>query len=167
MPRIVGIDLSTKAVELVSLDDDTGRPAWDHVHLTGSTALERLRDVPRRMPRWASAWWDDVLIAAIEAPYGGPTQAGTLAKLSRVFGAVATCIPPHVEVWEVMPKAWRLELDLPGNASKDQVARRAVELGAYRQWACQDAYDGFGLAWYARNVNTRGINAALTIRRTA
>jgi hypothetical protein len=91
------------------------------------------------MPRWGT-WWDDVYLVAIEAPWSHG-QPGTLAKLSRVFGAVTMCIPPRIQVWEVDPQAWRTELGLPANAPKDAVAARAVELGARRDWADQNAFD--------------------------
>lgn len=159
MSRVVGIDLSSFAVELVTLDETTNHCEWRHCQLHGSNALERLRYVPRAMPRWADGWWDDCYLVAIEAPYG-TGQAGTLAKLSRVFGAVAACIPPRLQVWEVMPGTWRHELDLPGNAPKEICAVRAVELGARRNWADQNAFDAFAVAYAAREINDRGVKAA-------
>jgi Holliday junction resolvasome RuvABC endonuclease subunit len=159
MSSVLGIDLSSFAVELVKLDETTSAAGWTHVHLHGGNALQRLRDLPRQMPRWGSGWYDDVYLVAIEAPYS-TGQAGTLAKLSRVFGAITMCVPPRLEIWEIAPHDWRRELELPGNATKERGNARAVELGAPRDWKDENAYDAFSVAWCARQINDRGIRAA-------
>lgn len=161
MSHIIGIDLSTTGIELVGLDENTNLSFWDHIPLRGPDALERLRDVPRKLPRWGS-WWDDVMLVAIEAPWGR-NHPGTLAKLSRVFGAILTCIPPTVpQVMEIHPTKWRTGIGLPGNAPKKTCAAKAVELGAYADWKCQDAYDAFCVAWVARDTYFANLNERKT-----
>jgi hypothetical protein len=159
MSFVVGCDVSTKAVDLVRIDETTQACAWNRIELRGTTALERLRDLPHRMPKPASGWWDDCYLAAFEAPMGRG-QAGTIAKLSRVLGAVIAHIPTRIELWEVTPQDWRRALELPGNAPKDVCAARCVQLGAYAEWEQQDAYDAYAVAFFARQVNQRGIEAA-------
>ena len=160
MPSVLGIDLSTKAVELVLLDENENQAAWDHLELRGTDALERLRDLPRRMPRWASRWYEDagVYLVAIEAPYGRG-QGGTEAKLNHVLGAVVACVPPTVPIWLVAPHEYRAHLNLPGNAAKALVRQAVLELGAHQEWA-QDACDALAVAHYARDTNRRGLQAA-------
>lgn len=166
MSAILGIDLSTRAIELVLLDETTNRAVWDHIELAGTDHFERLRDIPRRMPRWASGWYDDqgVMLVAVEAPFGRG-QAGTEAKLNRVFGAIVTCVPPRIAVWEIAPHDWRHQLELPGNAPKDACRLRALELGACPDWDDQNAYDAFAIAYAARRIDqhhreTEGATAA-------
>jgi len=172
---VLGIDLSTNAVDLVRLDGETDNARWMRLDLKGGeklTALERLRRVAGLMP--SASFYDDVYLVAVEAPYG-TGQAGTLAKLSRVFGAVVACIPQRLEVWEVMPGDWRKELGLGGNASKEECALRVcslrhqalvrwnVEHWPHAMWEVwpQDALDAWAVAYYARQVNQREVEKTL------
>ena len=157
MSSVLGIDLSSKAVDLVKLDETTNQATWRRVELEGKTAFERLRSISYRMP--FRAYLDDVYLIAIEAPMSRG-QPGTLAKLSRVFGAVLMWIPSGFEVWEVSPVAWRKELGLPGNASKEEAAFAVDDLRGpgTPDWP-QDALDAYAVAYYAREQNRRGIAA--------
>jgi Holliday junction resolvasome RuvABC endonuclease subunit len=155
MSCVVGIDLSTRAIDLVRLDESTNHAVWDHFHLEGKTALERLRQVPRVMPR-RSLYWESVYLIAVEAPMSRGQQ-GTMAKLSRVLGAIVACLPASVEVWEVAPVAHRVALGLGGHASKEEIRDAAIELGAPSTWLSQDAYDAFSVAYFARETNRRGL----------
>ena len=157
MSCVAGIDVSTKYVDIVKLDETTDQCTWDRIELQGADAFDRLRDLPRRMPQWS--WWDDVYLAAIETPMGRG-EGGTQAKLNHVFGAVIACLPRSLTtVWAVAPHEWRRELGVPGNAPKSVCAARCVELGAYEAWP-QDALDAYAIARYARTVNQRGLAAA-------
>jgi len=159
MPYCAGIDLSTYAIEIVRLDENGNHGTWDHLQLDGHDALARLRDVGRKMPRWADSWWDDCYLLAVEAPMGRG-NAGAVAKLSRVFGAIVACVPPTVPIWELAPHDWRRELEVPGNAAKTVCAARAIELGACPTWADENAYDAYAIAYAAREINHRGLEAA-------
>lgn len=157
MSAVLGIDVSTKAIDLVLLDENSDQASWDHLELRGATAFDRLRTLPSRMPKWS--WYDSVYLAAIETPMGRG-QGGTEAKLNWIFGAVIACLPRGLATWHVAPHEWRRELGLPGNAPKAVCAARCVELGAHVDWQQQDAYDAYAVARYAREVNRRGIAAA-------
>lgn len=163
MSVVLGIDVSSHAIDLVRIDENTGEAVWDRCKLHGRTGFDRLRNVGRAMPRWASGWYDAVLLAAIETPKTGFLKsAGTLFP---VYGAVVACLPPTstLEVWDVHPLHWRHGIDLPGNASKAQVAARVRELyppADEWQWP-QDACDAYAVARYALTTHQRGIEAAL------
>jgi len=162
MSCVVGCDLSSFAVDLVRLDETTNHATWDHLHLNGKSALERLRQVPLVMPRWS--WFDDVYLVAIEEPMSRG-QPGTSAKLNRVLGAVVACVPATVELWLVRPADWRKALGLSGHASKEQAGEKVDELrGAGAPWS-QDALDAYAVAYYARTVNARGLTASLAAVR--
>jgi Holliday junction resolvasome RuvABC endonuclease subunit len=153
---VVGIDLSTRAIDLVRLDETSNQGTWDHLHLEGKTALERLRQVPRVMPR-RSLYWESVYLIAVEAPMSRGQQ-GTMAKLSRVLGAIVACLPAGVEVWEVAPVQWRKELGLSGHASKEQAAEAVDALrGPGSVVWTQDALDAYAVAYYARELNARAL----------
>lgn len=160
MPTVLGIDVSTKAIDLVLLDESTNRCTWDHIPLAGVSAFDRLRDVPRRMPKWG--WYEDqgVYLAAIELPMSR-AAGSSIFKLNHVFGAVVACLPRALQtVWAIAPHEWRKELELAGNAPKQVCAARCVELGAYPEWNDQNAYDAFAVAYMARQTNQRGLEAA-------
>jgi Holliday junction resolvasome RuvABC endonuclease subunit len=160
MSSVLGIDLSTRAIDLVKLDESTNAATWTRVELEGKTALERLRNITKDSIHRHTGFWDDVYLVGIEAPMSRQ-QPGTLAKLSRVFGAVVACLPPLLEVWEVSPVAWRKELGLPGNASKEECADavRNIHMSITSYNWPQDALDAYAVAYYARQVNARGIAA--------
>jgi Holliday junction resolvasome RuvABC endonuclease subunit len=161
---VLGIDLSSHAIDLVLLDETTNHATWHFVDLGAGTALDRLRRIPAVMPK--QSWYDDIYLAAIEAPYGRG-HTGTLAKLSRVFGAIAATLPQALEVWEVTPGQWRKTLGLPGNAPKSEIREAIWKLpdgpsftGLHENdGPTQDALDAYAIAYYARNTNQRGIAA--------
>jgi hypothetical protein len=126
---------------------------WAHLSLGGGLALERLREVVRVMPR--RSFYDDVYLVAIEAPMSRG-QPGTLAKLSRVFGAVVVCVPARVQLWELSPGEWRRGLELKASASKEACAAECVARGA-PAWGDQNAYDAWAVAYTARAVNRRAL----------
>lgn len=166
MSAVLGIDLSTFAVDLVKLDETTNQAEWRRVELEGGNALERLMSVQKVMPSWS--YYDDCYLAAIEIPYGRG-QSGVLAKLNRVFGAIVASLPLGLHLWEITPQAWRKELGLKGNATKQEAARAVWRLmsvidpltsGNTSEMAWpQDALDAYAVAYYAREQNRRGIEA--------
>lgn len=158
MTTVLGIDVSSHAIDLVLLDEETNAGSWHHLKLQGKTSFDRLRKVPLVMPKWS--FYEDmgVYLIAIEGPK--TRFMPSAAALFPVYGAVISCLPRRLQVWDVHPTAWRQGLGLPGNAKKDACAARAVELGAQPEWAVQDAYDAYSVALYARDTNQRGIQAA-------
>lgn len=157
MSAVVGIDFSTHAVDLVTLDETDDTAIWERIPLEGETAWDRLLD-------WRNitvAGWDDVFLAAIEFPT--PDQRRVLAQMQ---GAIVARIPGRVPVWQFKPSEWRRACWLPGNASKGAVARFAVlrwrnvpdVAAAVRLQMPQDAYDAFCIAWAARELNRTALN---------
>jgi hypothetical protein len=142
---IAGIDFSTKAVDVVLLDEDSDAATWHRFELEGQDAFDRARFVRRAMWSPASSWWDDVLAVGIEDPRG--YNAGVLY---RVQGAILACIPNSNLVQPWIPSEWRRQVGLPGNASKNDVwvftmdQRETIE-----RWP-QDACDAYCIALATR-----------------
>jgi len=87
----VGIDLSSRRLDLVKLDDlnlATHLPV-ELERDRRATSWERTLRLPELMP--PSSWWEDVYLVCVEAPYGAGT--GTVAVLNRVVGALAARLP--------------------------------------------------------------------------
>jgi hypothetical protein len=160
---VVGIDLSSRALDLARLDETHGCVTHRRVDLEAvgkrSTSWERTLALPRLMPN--AGWWDDVYLVAIEAPYGPGT--GTVAILNRIVGALIAGLPPRLRApercWVVRPDEWKGELGLRGKPTTDDLERVGlVIIGTGPE--TQDARDAACLAYYAREVNARALGAA-------
>lgn len=130
MSAVAAIDLSTKALDIVTIDVDTLESDWTRIPLQGGNAWDRTLALRDAMP--PAHLWDDVALVCIEAPYGRG-QAGTNALLNRVVGAVAASLPHHLRkpdrCWIVRPDEWKTGLNLTGKPS-------ALDLGPH-------GYQGF------------------------
>jgi hypothetical protein len=168
---VVGVDLSSKALDLVKLDESSNRAEWVRVELAGKTAWERTLNVREKLRDYSHlGWWDDVYLVAIEAPYGRG-QAGTQAVLNRVVGAVAASLPARLRTpercWVVRPDEWKQGLGLKAKPTAEDM-RRLTE-GKERLWtSLPDVYDEAGrqngrdaycLAMWARDTNARAVAA--------
>lgn len=141
--RVVGVDFSSFAIDVVSIDvDDLEPPVWTRFELAGQDAFDRTRQVASVMPKRGSIWWADVLAVGIEHPAG---KFGT-GSMMRVQGAVLSCLPAGVLVKPWPPGAWRKAAGLPGNCTKVEVALGAVALGAPDEWVTPDSYDAYMIA---------------------
>jgi hypothetical protein len=150
---IAGIDYSTRAVDVVLLDEDTDAATWHRFELLGKDAFDRTRDVQRAF-NLTSEQWDSVMAVGIENPGG---KFGTSA-MYRIQGAVLSCIPFHKLVQPFPPASWRKTVGLPGNASKDDVAEWATwkgGLGAKAVFWSQDACDAYCIALATRTLLER------------
>lgn len=171
---VVGVDLSTRALDLVKLADDTGRAEWVRVELDGADAWARTLGV-RGLSRlrlghedsWETWWWDDVHLVAIEAPYGRG-QAGTNALLNRVVGAVCASLPAKLRsperCWLVPPHEWKKGLGLKGKPTYLDLVRLVGTSAPYRAASpreedAQHGRDAFCLAVWASRELERGIAA--------
>ncbi len=168
MSTVLGIDLSSRNIDLVWLDEDGPGARWARLPLAGPTSFARCRAVRAAMP--PATAYDGCYLAAIERPR---TQSMvSAAALFPVFGAVLSCLPAALEVWDVLPQHWKQGLGLGGNASKEEAAREVYALAepAVLGWATngmrgpvqdvpQDALDAWAVAFYARELNARGIGA--------
>ncbi len=186
MSAVVGIDLSTKAIDLVKLDEDSNRAEWVRCELDGADAWARtlgirgaLPDVRIGWPRGHGGWWEDVYLVAIEAPYGRG-QPGTSAILNRVVGAVAASLPAHLRApercWIVRPDEWKNGLGLKGKPTWGDIDALIGETFAwtnhvgllselvtrtYSQGIVQNARDAYCLAMFARDQNAAAIAKAV------
>ena len=161
---IAGIDVSTKQVAIVLLNDDDDhaethlfplaaeggdRPAW--------AAARSVQDV---LPRPTGLFWDPVWLIGIEDPMSRGIHAAK--SLSLVLGAVLTMLPRDVPVIPLPPTEWKRETHGKAMASKDQVAH-----WVFRTWKAdtpilvdQDTIDAYAIAYAARALNSRAVAAA-------
>lgn len=153
---IAGIDFSTRAVDVVLLDEDTDAATWHRFELAGADAFDRARSVRDAMP--GSRYWDDVLAVGIEDPRG--YGAGSLY---RIQGAILSRLPRRTLVHPLIPSSWRKTVGLPGNASKTDVAARVTVLRTAARpldapddpWP-QDACDAYCIALATRTLLALG-----------
>ena len=157
MSAVLGIDLSSRAIDLVLLDETTAEASWTRLELTGATSFERCRDVARVMP--SRSWLEErgVYLAAIEKP----TAASFVSAAAQfpVFGAVAVSLPASLEVWSLTPAEWKRELRV-GLQRKPTVAEIAAVVGDVAYSWPQDALDACGVAYAARELNQRAVALA-------
>jgi hypothetical protein len=145
---VAGIDYSTHAIDVVLIDEDTLKPEWGRLELSGSDAFDRTRSLcggRGTCPEWKHTW-DDVLAVGIEEPRGhnpGP--------LFRIQGAVLMRIPSATLVQPWIPSEWRKAVGLKGNASKQDVNEWAFAQTSHEwyeptaSWP-QDACDAYCIA---------------------
>lgn len=157
---VAGIDVSTKQIAIVLLDDDTNRatahtyplladsgdrPAW--------TAARSVQDV---MPRQHGMFWDPVWLIGIEDPYS--VNRGTAKAYGLIIGAVLTMLPRDVPVVPMPSTEWKRETCGNPKATKDEVAQWVG-----RTWtdifalADQDVLDAYAIAYAAQAVNARAV----------
>jgi len=163
MADVVGVDLSSRALDLARLDERGSLVRCTRVDLETAgkraTSWERTLALPALIP--AEPWWDDVYLVAIEAPYGLGT--GTVAILNRIVGAVVASLPRRLQrperCWVVRPDEWKGSLGLHGKPTEHDVGALGLELaGEHAQ--TQDARDAACLAYFAREVLARAVSAA-------
>jgi hypothetical protein len=153
--KICGIDYSTRAVDVVLLDEDTDAATWYRFDLVGRDAFERARGVRRAMGRvfGGGGDFDNVLAVGLEEPRGYNS-----GSLYRIQGAILACLPRTLLVQPWVPSEWRKAVGLPGNASKVDVfawtARNYPQdwHDNYVDMCPQDAIDAQCLALATRNV---------------
>ena len=153
MSAVLGIDYSTKAVDLVFLDENEDSARWH------SIPLERGFDGIRKI-RHAYAWQrelEDVYLVVLEDPMSAGRTAAK--QLGRVSGAIGTCLPVETVCWLLRPDEWRMACGLPGNGSKAQVASWAASRFDCEMWS-QDALDALAMAWAGREMIRRAVESA-------
>lgn len=165
---IAGIDLSTRAIHIVSLPEDTNAAELHVVRLDTERgdALERVRRLRDRMP--ARAAWRDAgcTLIAVEQPFH--RGVANVAPMLMVYGALLQLFPADVPLLPLRSDDWRKECGIPirkpRDAGSDWHKRRAVEF-AREQWrdappVDDNAADAFCIAWAAREVDVRRGRAA-------
>jgi hypothetical protein len=148
---IAGIDYSTRAVDVVLLDEDSDAATWHRFPLEGADAFDRVRSVRESMrvpyPGLTDKW-DSVIAFGIEEPRG--YNAGALY---RIQGAILSCLPTRTLVHPIGPSEWRKTVGLPGNASKAEVMAWMMNSDRY-DWP-QDACDAYCIALATRTLLER------------
>lgn len=161
MSHIAGIDVSTTAVDIVLLDEDTRTPTWTHCPLQPALQNGSRDDLrPARSAKNAipgRSWWEHhgVVQVAVEDPFSN--RLDTAKKLGRVVGAAACCLPPDMPVLLITPVEMRQWLSIEGRMTKEQLRGYAAEHGApVEEWnrdaelwglkTIQDALDAYVVA---------------------
>jgi hypothetical protein len=160
--NVLGIDLSSRAIDLVLLDENENRAQWTHIDLPGGTAFDRARTVHNLMPQ--PSWYDHhgVYLIAVEEPMGFQSRI-----LYRIQGAILACLP-DVPVWEVRPAAWKNKLGLKQTEKPTPMHFIGFDAPtpSWVTWT-QDAWDALGVALYARDTNAKAIASLIQERRPA
>lgn len=148
---ILGVDLSTKAIDLVLLDEDDPAQATHHRIALATPWWNAATDMRNTLRGIDHS--ENVHLAGIERPYGPSRQV--IASLHTILGAVLASMPAHITCLEIRPADMRHELGLPGNCPKETmhfaVNRHFEEHGTcYTLWP-PDAYD----AWAAGHAALR------------
>lgn len=155
--NVLGIDLSSKAIDLVLLDENDNRAEWTRIDLEGDTAFDRARDVAEKMPQ--PGWFEahGVYLVAIERPFVSHGQD----VIRLVQGCVLAALPRELHVWEVSPSQWKKHLGVGIRVKPTWQEFPTMKFYPEAVIFPQDAYDATGVALYARDENARGIAAAL------
>jgi hypothetical protein len=155
---ILGVDLSTKAIDLVCLDEDN--PAGcEHLRVELQPGWWQSASRMRETMRPARRWMENraVFLIGVERPYGPSRQA--IASLHTVMGAFLASLPPLTTAFEVSPADMRRELGLPGNCSKadmhDAINCHFSPYPHTDSWP-PDAYDAWAAGHAALRINERG-----------
>jgi hypothetical protein len=163
---VLGVDLSTKAIDLVALDEDNPS-VCEHRRVELSDEDKQWWDSSRYMLGFldnsgARRWMHDhrIFLVGVERPYG-PSRL-SIASLHTILGAFIASLPRGIKAFEVSPADMRRELGLPGNCAKqyvyNQVVDRLLAAGqeeTLRDWPL-DAYDAWAAGHAALRINERG-----------
>lgn len=149
---VAGLDFSTKALDVVLLDDDTESWIWKTFPIHGRTPFDRAQDIRFTLP--TTTWWEErnVRLIAVEEPRGHQNAVTQLA-LGSLYGAIVARLPRSIPACAYTPSEWKRPFTGNGNAPKELVRRCALEHGLPDDMP-QDAYDAYGIAWTARALES-------------
>jgi len=160
----LGIDLSSRAIDLVLLDENRDQASWTRIDLEGATAFERARDVAEKMPQ--PGWYEanGVYLVGIERPF----SASRNDVVRLVQGCVLAEIPVALDVWEIAPQTWKAHIGFKGRGKPGIDAFPAdllldgwaIPPDGFPSWP-QDALDALGVALTIRDQNAALIAAQL------
>jgi hypothetical protein len=160
--KVAGLDISSYAVDLVLLDEETDAATWQRFSLAGATPFERTRTLRDVFP--TRYFWEEhgVYLFAVEDPHSRFPHAAKAMGL--VTGGVAALLPREAVVVQTAPKEWKRIFTGNANATKDAVAERAIDLwtesGApvpYCDGEDDNTWDAYGIAWAVRKLNDDAI----------
>lgn len=152
MSLVAGIDVSTKAIDCVWVDEDPDggwQPKWERVTLEGQDAWERTRSIAWLFPRAA---FEETLAIGVEVAHGMSSGA-----VNRAVGAVLARLPRGTLVKPWTASEWKKANGIPGNAEKDRVAMAAHlhilnHGGTINEIWPQDACDAYCIALATRSA---------------
>lgn len=133
---IGGVDLSTFAVDFVTIDDD--RVEHERFDLGKGDLLERVRRVHYVLPHRDR--WEGCEAIGLERPAGSHGAW----QVSMVFGAVLQCLPYGILVEMIYAATWKHLVLGRGNAPK--VAVLEYVRSAWPGCPSQDAADAYCVA---------------------
>lgn len=177
MSFVCGVDLSSRAIDCVLLDETTNAARWHRFELQGETAWARALNVREAMTEAlveatpygltgnSPSLWDDVYLVAVETPI--PDQRKVLRLIQGAFIASlpAQLRQPH-RCWQVTPTEWKKTCGIKGNAKPTDADLSRIAPGALLHRAdidrayLQNAYDAYCIAWHARETNRKAVEAA-------
>lgn len=155
---IAGIDLSTLAIDVVLLDEDTDQAAHHRLRLNlgGGKTLDRIRRVRDRMPARGS-WADSgCVLIAIEEPFARGKMGGQVPIL-MVIGSILACLPDDIPVALLRADDWRRSCGLPIRGARTDLKAASLRF-AREQWANHpatlddNAADAYGIAFAGREL---------------
>ena len=167
-PRVIGVDFSVEAIDIVALPwdgEDLIRSSWRRIELPdkrtrgrgGIAACLRMRELVI-----TAVDWGESRLIYVEDPMS--VSIGTAKTLGRVGGAFIASLPyitrANAQVNVIDPQEWKRVLTGDAKAGKDKVRRYVEALGFLRLGAGQDAFDAAGIAWAARQENRAAISYA-------
>lgn len=157
--NVLGIDLSSRALDLVLLDEDGAGARWEHLPIPRThSRLDLARAVADTVP--GSAWFEHhgVYLVAVEEPMGQNRQA--ISALNCVLGALGASLPDDLPAWTLRADEWKRGVGLPGNLSttkgSDRLQAWAVEHHGEADWPT-DAYVALAVAAVAREINAKAV----------
>lgn len=160
---IAGLDISTRAVHIVSLPEDSNDALLHVVRVDTQRglAIDRIRRLRDKMPA-RTAWRDaGCTLIAIERPYS--LHAATLAPMMAVYGALLQLFPSDLPLLELSASDWRKECALPqrGADVKPAAVRFARQCWTNQPAAIdEDTADAFCISFAAREIDLRRERAA-------
>lgn len=142
---VAGVDVSSRAVDVVWISEETFEATWRRFELDGSDAWERCREIGQVFPPPTSGLWDETLAIGVEVAFGPSSGA-----VNRCVGAVLVRLPRSLLVKPWAPSEWRKAVGLSGRAGKEDVFTFAHErrslVESYRVPWPQDACDAYCIA---------------------
>jgi len=164
---IAGLDISTRAIHIVSLPEDDNHAQLHVVRVDTERgdATDRIRRLRDRMPA-RGAWRDaGCTLIAIEKPF---SRGPGIAPMMAVYGALLQLFPPDLPLLELRSDDWRRECAIPIRKPRDAGSdfhKRAAVAFARQQWPDappldNNAADAFCIAYAARELDLRRGQAA-------
>jgi hypothetical protein len=156
-PVIAGIDLSSHALHICTLDDDTNHATVHVVRLDlqrgdAQTRIRRMRDLMPARTSWADA---GVTLIAIERPIAIHSSVPLM-----VYGALLQLIPPDMPLLELRADDWRRECLLPIRGEKSKLKKASIDYARAVWTNAPPTFDdnvaeSVCIAWAAREIDIR------------